>query len=80
MNNPCTFDEFKKSVSEFLHESMTADLSALENGFNIIKNMYKNIVPEPQGTLKIVANSTWDFVEREYNKSASKSILKNLSI
>lgn len=80
MNNPCTFEEFKKSVSDFLHDSMTADLSALENGFTVIRSMYQNITPVPQGTLKIVVASTWNFVEREYNKCASKSMLKNLSI
>lgn len=80
MTEHYSFDEFKRNVSEFLHHSLTADIGTLERSFEAIQDMYQKITPSPQGTLKIVASSTLEFVSREYKKSNVKLLLKNISV
>lgn len=74
-----SYDEFKKASSDLFHLSISANLGSLQSAYEAVKEIYNNISPKPQGTMSIVATSSWRFVEQEYNKMAVRAILKQSS-
>lgn len=74
-----SYDEFKKASSDFFHLSISANLGALQSAYEAVKDVYTNISPKPQGTMNIVAASSWRFIEQEYNRMAVKAMLKQTS-